>query len=372
MSSLCRSGEYTVFVDNGIELSLIFCNYCKSRRSNLVTDMKISVVIPTYNRGKAILETVEHLFLSNLDGVESLEITIIDDGSKESIESLLKSCSTPPPKIRLQCIRQKNSGVGAARNRGFREAQGDIILFIDDDILVSPELIRQHVEAHREHPGSVICGFYPFISSDAPSLARFADEISGYVFNEGLQKEFVAGEIVISGQLSIEKQMFKDDEYFYGEDLTTPAAEEVELSYRLHQLKIPILHAKHIVAIHNHHLTFSWLCNQQYKYGVGLGEAFVKYPDVIELARVTGVLNRFGKPKLSDMPTVFLKKTVKNLLVLEQLRKLLLQTAEKLEKTVPNSTRLSKIYALTTSTHYWAGLKRGLQQFSNNAVEKAT
>ena len=327
----------------------------------------VSVVIPSYNRGKEILDTINRILVSDVSSINFLEIIVVDDGSTEPIEPFLTSCEILHNNISLRCIRQENAGVGAARNCGFRAAQGDIILFIDDDILVSPELVHQHIDAHREHPGNVICGFAPFVSCNTPSLNHFADEITNYIFSEGLKKDFAAGDIVISGQLSIEKQMFKDYDYFYRDDLTTPAAEEFELSYRLHRLKIPILHAKHIVAIHNHHLTFSWLCSQQYKYGIGLGEVYVKYPDIIEFTRITGLLTRFGKPKLNDMPTVILKKTVKNLLMLGKSRKLLLQMAEKLEKTIPNSSRLNRIYGLTTSAHFWAGLKLGLKQFGSQS-----
>ena len=323
----------------------------------------VSIVIPTYNRGKEITETIDHLWASDLDSIDFLEVLVVDDGSKEPIEPFLTGSKVPGGNVSLRCIRQKNAGVGAARNRGFREARGDIILFIDDDILVSPELIRQHVEAHREHPSSVICGFAPFVSCDTPSLTRFADKITGYVFSDGLRKEFIKGEIVISGQLSIERRMFSGQDYFYRDDLTTPAAEEIELSFRLFQQKISILHAKHIVATHNHHLTYSWLCGQQYKYGVGLGEVYTKYPQIIEFSRVAGVLNRFGQTETKDAPVVYLKKTVKNILILERMRALLLQTAIGLEKIAPNSSKIMALYELGTSTHYWAGLKRGLRQF---------
>jgi glycosyltransferase involved in cell wall biosynthesis len=323
----------------------------------------VSLVIPTYNRGKEILDTINRILESNLTSINFLEVIVVDDGSTEPIESFLSLGEVSQSNISLRCIRQENSGVGAARNRGFREATGDIILFIDDDILVSPELIRQHVEAHREHPNSVICGFAPFVSCDTPSLTRFADKITNYVFSEDLRKEFVKGEIVISGQLSIERQMFGQQDYFYRDDLTTPAAEEIELSYRLYQQKISILHAKHIVAIHNHHLTYSWLCSQQYKYGIGLGEVYTKYPQIIEFSRVAGVLTRFGQPQVKDAPVVYLKKTVKNILILKRMRTLLLNAINRLEKIAPNSTKIMSLYELGTSTHYWAGLKQGLRQF---------
>ena len=323
----------------------------------------VTIVIPTYNRGKDILDTINRIWASNLSSIDFLEVIVVDDGSSEPVEPFLASSEIPQNNVSLRCIRQENSGVGAARNRGFREATGDIILFIDDDILVSPELIRQHVEAHREHPNSVICGFAPFISCDTPSLTRFADKITDYVFSDGLRKEFVKGEIVISGQLSIERQMFSGQDYFYRDDLTTPAAEEIELSYRLYQQKISILHAKHIVAIHNHHLTYSWLCRQQYKYGIGLGEVYNKYPQIIEFSRVAGVLTRFGQPQVKDAPTVYLKKIVKNVLILERMRNLLLKMADRIEKIAPDSTQIMPLYTLGTSTHYWAGLKHGLQQF---------
>ena len=62
------------------------------------------------------------------------------------------------PALHFKCVRQENAGPAAARNLGFATSHGDIVIFIDDDILVPSDLVRLHVEAHVLNPGSVIFG----------------------------------------------------------------------------------------------------------------------------------------------------------------------------------------------------------------------
>src|SRR5271166_367820 len=119
--------------------------------------MIASVIIPTYGRGEKLGATLDALLKSDTSGLNDVEVIVVDDGSPEPVGPFVQSLVTRPP-ISLRCIRQENAGPAVARNRGFRESHGDIVLFLDDDILVPRGLIRLHVEAHRCHPGSVVFG----------------------------------------------------------------------------------------------------------------------------------------------------------------------------------------------------------------------
>jgi glycosyltransferase involved in cell wall biosynthesis len=85
----------------------------------------------------------------------------------------------PPPGFTLKCVRQENAGPAAARNLGFTASRGDIVIFIDDDILVPPELVRQHVEAHELNPGSVIFGLCVLPASPRAHINKVLELISG-------------------------------------------------------------------------------------------------------------------------------------------------------------------------------------------------
>src|SRR5262249_23090171 len=103
--------------------------------------MDVSVVIPSFNRDEKIRPTIEALLRADLAGIAQVEIVVVDDGSDTALEPLVTSY-TPPTSVHLRCLRQAKSGAAAARNTGFRQTSGDIVLFVDDDIVLPANLIK--------------------------------------------------------------------------------------------------------------------------------------------------------------------------------------------------------------------------------------
>ncbi len=93
-----------------------------------------SVIIPAYNAGDYIKDTLDSVFAQTY---KNFEVIIIDDGSTDSTLEILQQVSDS----RLKLISQKNSGVSAARNKGIDAAKGKYIAFLDsDDIWKSSHL----------------------------------------------------------------------------------------------------------------------------------------------------------------------------------------------------------------------------------------
>lgn len=99
-------------------------------------ELTISVIIPTYNCARYIVQAIESV-LQQRDC--QYEIIIIDDGSTDSTQEVLQ-----PYRDRIRYIRQQNQGVAAARNHGIDVAQADLIAFLDaDDYFLPNKLARQ-------------------------------------------------------------------------------------------------------------------------------------------------------------------------------------------------------------------------------------
>lgn len=92
--------------------------------------MRISVVIPAYNRAKLLPHTLRSLLNQTL---AADEIIVVDDGSSDDTAKVAEGFGDP-----VRVIRQNNAGPSAARNHGFRESTGDIIHFFDSDDLALP------------------------------------------------------------------------------------------------------------------------------------------------------------------------------------------------------------------------------------------
>lgn len=91
-----------------------------------------SVIIPTYNREKYILEAVDSV-LGQTCG--DLEVVVVDDGSKDGTETVMREKCTDP---RVRYFRKENGGASAARNFAIEHATGEWLAFLDSDDLWRP------------------------------------------------------------------------------------------------------------------------------------------------------------------------------------------------------------------------------------------
>ncbi len=109
--------------------------------------MFFSVVIPTYNR-KPILEkclkALENQQFAD-DKVQNYEIILVDDGSSDDTLDWLTQEKNNLPHVHLYL--QSHQGPAAARNLGVSQAKGDIIVFIDSDLVVTPQFLQAHADA---------------------------------------------------------------------------------------------------------------------------------------------------------------------------------------------------------------------------------
>jgi glycosyltransferase involved in cell wall biosynthesis len=319
-------------------------------------NFNLSIVISSFNRDDKVSETIQRLFESDLEGFQAIELIIIDDGSPRPVENLLPPPENVPPVINLRLIRQENAGIGATRNRGFREAKSELVLFLDDDILVKRETLKEIIQAHQDKPGSVFFGSYPFISHESESLHQFARRLYGY---DEITEEvtFEQVDAITSGLLSVNKVKLNGIASFYKDDLTIPAAEEYEIIVRFHKMGIPIFRARHICAIHNHHLKLGWLVEQQYKYGMGTAEAFAKYSEIADLEKFAEL-----KTKMDALGKIGVRNLAKTAAASIPGRKLLLFYAQKTERLFGNRNR-NFIFGLLASAYFWAGYREGLKRF---------
>ncbi len=123
-----------------------------------MTALSISTVIPTYNRAALIPRAVESALGEARPGDE---IIVVDDGSTDDTES-----AVAPYEGRIRYVKIPNGGAGGARNRGVREARGDLVAFLDSDDEWMPgklELQRTLLEAR---PDILFC-FSNFCVRDA-------------------------------------------------------------------------------------------------------------------------------------------------------------------------------------------------------------
>ncbi|HHU82545.1 MAG TPA: glycosyltransferase [Firmicutes bacterium] len=117
--------------------------------------MKASIVIPTRNRRKVLERTLKYLFFQDYPQ-DQYEIIVIDDGSTDGTHEMVRAQES---RCKLVCLRhEERKGQAVARNWGIREAQGEVVIFIDDDIFCPPQFISEHVKYHEKEDNLIVDG----------------------------------------------------------------------------------------------------------------------------------------------------------------------------------------------------------------------
>ena len=108
--------------------------------------MKISIIIPVYNVEKYLRECLDSILAQSY---KDFEIILVDDGSTDSSGNICDEYSMKYENIKV--LHKNNNGLSSARNAGLDIAQGEYILFIDSDDVVSPvmlETLMAHVAGY--------------------------------------------------------------------------------------------------------------------------------------------------------------------------------------------------------------------------------
>ncbi|MEB3223902.1 MAG: glycosyltransferase [Candidatus Sericytochromatia bacterium] len=116
----------------------------------MTTAPALSVVIATYNRGP-ILEKCLQALLDQTLAAGLYEIVVVDDGSTDDTPERIARLRTEAPAWIYH--RQENAGRSRARNVGVSLARGELVVFIDSDVVVVPEFLALHLALHRGAEG---------------------------------------------------------------------------------------------------------------------------------------------------------------------------------------------------------------------------
>ncbi len=107
--------------------------------------MRVSVVIPTYNREQTIARALRSVLAQNFS---DYEVIVVDDGSTDATATVLDEFAET-----IKVLQQpKNQGVSSARNRGIHAATGEWLAFLDSDDEWLPSKLTQQMDYIKDHP----------------------------------------------------------------------------------------------------------------------------------------------------------------------------------------------------------------------------
>jgi GT2 family glycosyltransferase len=180
----------------------------------------LSIVIPAYQNVTGLAECLRALVPS---AGPNNEIIVVDDASTDGTPDVAEQFGTRL--LRLE----RNSGPGAARNLGARHATGDVLLFIDSDVVVGPDTVARVVRVFEERPDvAAVFGSYD-AAPPAPGLvSQFRNLLHHFVHQQGDPE----ASTFWAGCGAIRKSVF-DSTGGFDTGPFTRAIEDIELGYRI-------------------------------------------------------------------------------------------------------------------------------------------
>lgn len=148
--------------------------------------MKISVVIPTYNRAEMLRRTLNSVLAQTRPADE---VIVVDDGSTDNTREVVESFG---PGVKY--VYQENAHLSAARNTGQKHATGDALLFLDSDDLLEPEALALLEQRLEEEPDAALAycliQFIDLQDNPLPTV-RDNEQVQGEVWEAAIRGNFI-------------------------------------------------------------------------------------------------------------------------------------------------------------------------------------
>ncbi len=255
---------------------------------------RVSVVIPTLNRADMLATTID-LIENQTVGRDVYEVLIVDNNSSDSTPAVLAQKAAVYPNFKG--FVQAKPGAAATRNVGIRQASGEIVLFIDDDILAEPDLVERHIQYHDENPDASIIGtvMSSWQDSTDPFLRYLRDRgiFNPYSIACGQPMDFSyyhTGNVSTSRKQLWEVDGFNEEFFVYG-------MEDIELGYRLEKSGCRMVPGVAAKGRHKYFPTCEQFIERCQQAGYSLGKMIELHPELrkrfTENGKRMGVLKRF-------------------------------------------------------------------------------
>ena len=185
--------------------------------------MKVSVIIPMYNSQMTLEVCLNALRASEYP---DYEIIVVDDSSTD--DSLEITRNFP---VRLVELEGGPGGPANARNRGVQVAQGDILLFLDSDVLIYPDTITRVVRAFEADPSiAAAFGSYDENPSHRDFLSQYKNLTHYFTHQDGVEE----AETFWCGCGAVKRDVFREIGGFDAQRYPVPSIEDIDFGYRMH------------------------------------------------------------------------------------------------------------------------------------------
>lgn len=240
--------------------------------------MTISILVSTYNRCeklKLLLRALKSLYLS--DAVEC-EVLVLDNNSTDFTAQVAADYLTSERPV-FRYILEERPGKSHALNTGISVAEGDILVFTDDDCIPDPHWIESIIKEFGEDPSlSVLGGRVDlYEEQDRPHSISLSHKRTRIL----CPKEVCRQPMIMGNNMAIRRNAFGITAEFdplLGPGSICRAAEDIEFLYRLYTNGCKMVYSPNALVFHKHgRKTEAEDDAVSYSYGMGRGALYVKH-----------------------------------------------------------------------------------------------
>lgn len=313
---------------------------------------KVSVIVPTRNRHEKLLRTIRSLQKQTLNA-EDYEIIVVDDGSTKLVEiSGVKV-------LRLEGVERS-----VARNTGAKEANGELLVFVDDDMEVSETFLEEHLKAFNEWKDALLVGRVSLSEEFLKTpFGQFRQNIEQDVvpLKEGLTD---VQNLCTAQNMSIGKERFFA---LGGFDSKIVSCEDQDFALRHRAKAGRTAFVAKAVAIHHDDAqdirAYCKRCEWGMQNMIPYCKRHADFQDNIEREAINGFVKFGREPFLRSA-----KKIIASILSLKGFVSLLFFLTALLKRFAPNSSLLKRFYSLLIGLHNFRGYRKGLENYNERAA----
>jgi GT2 family glycosyltransferase len=224
---------------------------------------RVSVVIPTHNRPEAMARLLASITESNTS--DSPEVVVVDDGSvAHTYDDLVARYPG------VTWIREAQSGPATARNRGWRNSTGDVVVFVDDDCVLAPAALSRLRDA-LVADDAVGATIEPLHRGRLVADFMHAEHLVAHKVEDGNVRWLVTACLGVR-RAALEGLGGFDENLSHG-------GEDVDLSLRLKQAGFRLSVCPGSLVYHDHRAGLARLARTYYRHGTGQRRLAAEHPE---------------------------------------------------------------------------------------------
>ncbi len=223
-----------------------------------------SIIIPSYNRADELAELFETIEKLNFPP-DRFEVVVADDGSTDSTPQFIEQ-AVSRFSFQLGYFTQHKKGPGAARNLGMEKAKGDFFIFIDSDVLLPEDWLKNIDESLQQEQADAFGGPDTYLDSFSPLLKAINYTMTSFITTGGLRGKKgkkLAKYYPRSFNMGLSKKLWKKiggfHPRFYGED--------IEFSHRIINSGARVIFIESAFLYHKRRTNLTKFFRQVYRMG---------------------------------------------------------------------------------------------------------